>query len=72
MADYQPYRIELTYGMLDIWETVPDSWTISIKQNVQFQVGYTLKNFNLSVLKMEDSTIINFNMPDIWQTLPDS
>ena len=55
----------IDFDMRNICEAVPDSWIITIKQNVQFQVViYALKNGQLSA-------IINFNMPDISQTVPD-
>ena len=33
--------------MPDIWQTVPDSQTIIIKQNVRFQVGKCSEKFQL-------------------------
>ena len=41
--------------MRNIWETGPDSYTITIKQNVQFQVGIIYnKKINLIKFKMTD------------------
>ena len=33
--------------MPDIWQTMPDSYTITIKQNVRFQVGIYSENIKL-------------------------
>ena len=66
-ANYRP----LFLHMRNIWKTRPDSWTITIKQNVQFQVGICSVKFQLDQIKNGRlSAIINFNMPDIWQTVP--
>ena len=52
--------------MPDIWQNVPDSLTITIKQNVRFQVGICSEKFQLDQIKNGRlSAIINFNMPDI-------
>ena len=32
------------FNKRDIWEAVPDSWTITIKHYVRFREGYDLKN----------------------------
>ena len=59
--------------MLDIYYTVPYSWTITIKQNVWFQVGICPEKFQLDKIQNGQlAAIITFNMPDIWQTMPDS
>ena len=41
-------------NMRNIWKTGPDSWTITIEQNVQFQVGIYPENYNMIKLKMAD------------------
>ena len=41
-------------NMRNIWKSRPDSLTITIEQNVQLQVGYTMKKINLIKLKMAD------------------
>ena len=38
--------------MPDIWQTMPDSYTITIKQNVRFQVGIFSEKFQLYQFKM--------------------
>ena len=35
----------INFNMPDIWQTVPDNYTISIKQNVRFQVWICPENF---------------------------
>ena len=40
--------------MLDICQTVPDSLTITIKQNVRFQVGIYPEKVQLDQIKMAD------------------
>ena len=49
--------------MLDIWQTAPDSYTITIKQNMQFQVRIWPEKLKMA--------IINLYMPDIWKAEPD-
>ena len=39
------------FNMRDIWRTVPDSWTITVKQNVRFQVEICSENFQLEQIK---------------------
>ena len=57
----------INFDMPDIWQTVPDSSTITIKQNVRFQVGMCSENVQLEQIQNGRlSAIINFNMPDIW------
>ena len=52
--------------MPDIWQTVSDSLTITIKQNVRFQVGICHETLQLDQIQNGRlSAIINFNMPDI-------
>ena len=61
----------INFNLPDIWQTVPDSWTINIKQNVRFQVGICSEKFQLDQIKNSWlSAIINYNMPDNWQTVP--
>ena len=50
MGDYGHYF----FNMRDIWKTVPDSWTITNKQNVQFHVEIYHKKLNLFKFKMAD------------------
>ena len=42
------------FNMRNIWKTGPDSQPITIKQNVQFQVGIYHKKLNLIKIKMAD------------------
>ena len=44
----------INFNMPYIWQTMPDSLTITPRQNVRFQNG--LKNF----------TVIKFKMADYW------
>ena len=37
----------INFNMPDIWQTLPDSQTITMKQNVQFQVRIFLELFQL-------------------------
>ena len=61
----QPSAI-INFNMPDIGRTVPDSWTITIKQNVRFQVGICSENLQLEQIQNGLlSAIIKFNMPDI-------
>ena len=61
------------FNMHDIWQTVPDSYTITIKQNVQFQGGICSKKFKLDQLKNGRLVAIIYpNMCFIWKTVPDS
>ena len=54
--------------MLDIYQIMPDSWTITLKQNVRFQGGLWFEKIKLDQFQNGRlSAIINFNMPDIWQ-----
>ena len=46
-------------NMRNFWKAGPDSWTITIEQNAQLQVGIYEKYFNL----------IKFEMPDM-RSLP--
>ena len=70
MTDYRP--LFFSY-MHNIWKTRPDSWTITIKQNVQFQVEICSKKFELDQIKNSLlSAIITFDMPDTGQIVPDS
>ena len=50
-----------------MWQTVPDSLTITIEQNVLFQVGICPEKFQLYFNSIHNgglSALINFNMPD--------
>ena len=38
--------------MPDIWQVVPDSYTITTEQNVRFQVGICFENLNSIKFKM--------------------
>ena len=35
------------FNIADIWQAVPDSWTLTIKQNVWFQRGICPEKFQL-------------------------
>ena len=53
--------------MPDILQTVPYSLTITMKQNVRFQVGIFPDKFQLDQIQNSPQlAIINFDMPDIW------
>ena len=41
-------------NMRNIWKTGPDSWTITVEQNVQFQVGIYHEKVSLIKFKMAD------------------
>ena len=59
--------------MPDIWQTKPDSYTVTIKQNVRFQVGIHPEKCQLGQIQNGPlSAIFTFNMLDTWQTVPDS
>ena len=61
----------INFNVPYIWQTMPDSLTITPRQNVRFQNG--LKNFKVIKFKIGRLlAIINYNMPDIWQTEVDS
>ena len=64
---------KITFNMPDIWQTKPDSYTVTIKQNVRFQVGIYPEKCQLDQIQNGPlSAIITFNMLDTWQTVPDS
>ena len=51
----------------DIWSTVLDGWTITIKQIVRFQERMHLKKIQLiQVQNGRQSAIIHFHMAVIW------
>ena len=57
--------------MPDIWQTIPDSLTITRKQNVSFQEGIYPEKCQLDEIQIgRPSSIIKFNVSDIWQTVP--
>ena len=66
--------VTINFNMPDIWQTVADSWSITINQNVHFEVGICPEKFNLIKFKMADyrPLLTLIIMPDIWQTVPDS
>ena len=39
------------FNMRNIWKTEPESWTITIEQNVQFQVGIYHEQFQHDKIK---------------------
>ena len=60
----------ITFNMPDLWQTVPDSLTIIIKQNMRFQVGMCPVKFHLDQIQNGRlSIMIKFNIPDIWKTV---
>ena len=77
---FQLYQIQngrlvaiIVFNMSNIWKMVPDSYTITIEQNVQFQAGVCPDNIQLEQIQNGRLVvIIDFNMRNIWQTLPDS
>ena len=42
------------FNIADIWQTVLDSYTITIKKMCCFRWGHALKNFNLIKFKIAD------------------
>ena len=53
--------------MPDIFQTVLDRLTITMKQNVPFQVWICLEKIQLDQIQnSRPLAIIYFNMPDIW------
>ena len=56
MADLRPL---FDFNMLNNWKIRPDSYTTTMEQNVQFQVGIYHEKFNL----------IKFKMADLWPLL---
>ena len=70
LAYFCIHLLAIYVNIADIWQTVPDTLIITIKQNVLnllFGYEYVLKN--LIKFKMAD---INFNMSDIGQFVSDS
>ena len=62
----------IQFHMADMWYTVPDGKTITIKQNVRIQERMHYENFYLDQIQNGRlSTIIHFHMPNIWQTVFD-
>ena len=57
--------------MHSIWKTRPDSLTITIEQNVQFQVGIYRDKSILDQIQNGPATTFNFNMHNNWKTLRD-
>ena len=56
----------------NMWKTVPDSWTITIKQIVRLQGGIYLDKFQLDKISNERlAAIIDFSMRNIGKTVPD-
>ena len=55
--------------MLNIWKTGPDSYTITIEQNVQFQVGIYHEKCPFDQLQNDRPTAtFVFNMGNNWKT----
>ena len=44
---------QINFEMLYIWQAVPDSWTIIIKQYVRFQVGICPEEFQIDQIYSE-------------------
>ena len=78
LKNYQLYQIQngrlsarisaiISFNMPDILQTVPDSLTVTMKQNVRFQVGICPEKFQLDQIQnSRPLDILYFNMPDIW------
>ena len=62
----------INFNMPDILQTVPDSQIITMKQNVPFQEGYALKNFDLIKFKLVDLQPLLILICVISKTVPDS
>ena len=59
--------------MLNNWKTRPDSYTITIEQNVQFQVEIYHEKIPLNQIQNDRPTAtFDFNMRNNWKTVPDS
>ena len=55
------------FHIADIWKTVLDSWTITIKQNVRLQERMHLeKNWLNQIQNGRLSAIIHFHIAVIW------
>ena len=59
--------------MPDCLQTMPDSYTMTIKKNVQYQVGICPEKCQLDQIHNGQlDAVIDFNMGNIWKTVPDS
>ena len=59
--------------MRNILKTGPDSWTITIEQNVQFQIW--IYNEKMQLDQIQNSrpvSTFDLNMRNNWKTVPDS
>ena len=55
------------FHMADIWSTVLDGLTITIKRNVRFHMRMPFKNFRLNRIQNGRlSATIYFHIADIW------
>ena len=64
----------INFNMPDIWQTLSDSWAITIKQNVRFKGWIWPEIFQLDQIQNDRlvDIIALIIMRNIWKTVPDS
>ena len=56
------------FNMRNVWKTRPDSYTITIKKNVQFQVGIYHEKFQLDQSQnCQPASTFDFNLCNNWK-----
>ena len=70
MADLRPL---FDFNMLNNWKIRPDSYTTTMEQNVQFQVGIYHETIQLNQIQNgRPMATFDSNMRNNWKTVPDS